>query len=143
MIKHLILLNILNMMNIKEILLQFFDKKNLVEQLKMRICLIKNQQQNYTNQLLENLKKGKHAHLLQIKFGILIQLICNRQATLKKEFVFYYVLLIFSINKHGIFLSKIKKALQLLMVFNEFQKNLIAIQKKYGQIKAAKFITHQ
>ena len=34
-----------------------------------------------------------------------------------KEFVFYYVLLIFSVNNHGLFLSKTKKALQLLKLF--------------------------
>ena len=39
-------------------------KKLLVEQLKMRICLIKNLQNNYTKQLPENLIKEKYVHLL-------------------------------------------------------------------------------
>ena len=41
-----------------------FDKNILVEQLKIKLCLIKNQLQNYTNQLLENFRKEKYTHLL-------------------------------------------------------------------------------
>ena len=52
------------MMDVKEILLQWFInsliKKLVVVVLKMKICLIKNYQKNYTNQLLENLIKGKY-----------------------------------------------------------------------------------
>ena len=33
---------------------------------------------------------------------------------------FYYVLLIFSINTHGLFVWKIKKVLQLLMLFKKY-----------------------
>ena len=39
-----------------------------------------------------------------------------------KGFVFYYLLLIISENKHGLFLWKIKKVLQLLMLFKKFLK---------------------
>ena len=49
------------MMVINVDLLQWFInlliKKLLVEQLKMKLYLIKNKQKNHTNQLLENLKK--------------------------------------------------------------------------------------
>ena len=38
---------------------KFFDKKLLVEQLKMRISQTKVKQKNYTNQLLKNLSKQK------------------------------------------------------------------------------------
>ena len=34
----------------------FYDEKCLAGQLKMNLCLIKNYQKNYTNQLLENLR---------------------------------------------------------------------------------------
>ena len=68
-IKHLILLKIQNMMDIKEVLLQWF--KNfliksplLVMVLKMKICQTKNYLKNYKNQLLENLKSEKCTHLL-------------------------------------------------------------------------------
>ena len=43
---------------------KFFAKKLLVVVLKMKIFLIKNDQKNYTNQLLENLIKEKYTHLL-------------------------------------------------------------------------------
>ena len=52
------ILKILNIMDIKEVLLQWFIhvlmKRLQVEQLKMKLCLIKNRLKNYTNQLLEN-----------------------------------------------------------------------------------------
>ena len=41
----------------------FFDKKHLVEELKAKFYLTKDDQKNYTNQLLENLRKEKHIHL--------------------------------------------------------------------------------
>ena len=37
-----------------------------------------------------------------------------------KGIVFYYVLVIFSVNTHGLFLRKIKKELQLPMFFKKF-----------------------
>ena len=40
------------------------------------------------------------------------------KVNLIKDLDFYYVLLIFSVNTHELFLSKIKKELQLLMLFN-------------------------
>ena len=68
-----------------------------------------------------------------------------------KEFVFYYVLLTFIANMHGLFLGKIKKVLQLPMLFKKFWKSLIVAelslnaisQIKYGLIKAVNFITAQ
>ena len=38
---------------------------------------------------------------------------------------FYYVLLIFSVNMHGLFLQKTRKVLQLLMLFRKYQLRLI------------------
>ena len=38
------------------------------------------------------------------------------------------MLVIFILNTHGLFLSKIKKLLQLLILFTKFQMN----EKKYG-----------
>ena len=46
------------------ILFKTFDKKILVEQLKMKSYPIKNYLKNYTNQLLKNLKNEKYTHLL-------------------------------------------------------------------------------
>ena len=43
---------------------KFFAKKLLVVVLKMKLFLIKNDQKNYTNQLLENVIKEKYTHLL-------------------------------------------------------------------------------
>ena len=54
-----------------------FDKKRLVVILKTKIFLIKNQRNNYTNQLLETLIKGKRIHLLLTIFGVQISQICN------------------------------------------------------------------
>ena len=45
---------------------KFFDKKNLL--IKMKTCQTKSQTKNYTNQLLENLRKEKFTHLLQTMF---------------------------------------------------------------------------
>ena len=38
-------------------------KRLLVEQLKMKLSLIKNERKNYTNQLLENLRKEKYIYI--------------------------------------------------------------------------------
>ena len=46
------------------------------------------------------------------------------------------MLLIFSENTHRLFHQKIKKELQLLILFKKLQMNLIAEQAKYWQIKA-------
>ena len=57
--------------NIASMVQKCFDKKTSAMRAKkfpgsgMRICQISNQQNNYTNQLLENLRKEKYAHLLQ------------------------------------------------------------------------------
>ena len=42
------------------------------------------------------------------------------------------MLLIFSVNMHELFLWKIRKVLQLPMLFKIYQKNLIANQAKFG-----------
>ena len=80
-IKHLILLKIPKKMDIKEVLFQLFIKfsikKLLAAVLKIRIIQIKNWLKNYTNQLLENVRKEKNTHFLQAIFGVLILLICN------------------------------------------------------------------
>ena len=59
-IKHLILLKIRNMMDIKEVFLQWFInfliKKLLVVLLKVKLCQANNMVKSYINQLLENLK---------------------------------------------------------------------------------------
>ena len=67
-IEHLILLQIRNMMGIKEVLLQWFINSLintlLVVVLKMKICQTNNWQTYYTNQVLENFKKEKYNGLL-------------------------------------------------------------------------------
>ena len=72
-IKHLILLKIQSMMDIKVVLLHSFIIvliKNLPEVvLKMRIFQKNNWLKNNTNQLLENSRKEKYTHLLQTIFG--------------------------------------------------------------------------
>ena len=78
--KHLILLKLQNMMDVKEVFLQwflflfylfiiFFDEKLLLEQLKLKSNLIKNLLKNYTNKLLEHLKNEKHIQLFRQHFG--------------------------------------------------------------------------
>ena len=42
------------------------------------------------------------------------------------------MLLIFSVNMHELFLWKIRKVLQLPMLFKKYEKNLIANQAKSG-----------
>ena len=68
MIQHLLLSKIQHLMDINVELLQWsiycLIKKLLVERLKMKLYLIKKQQNNYTNQLLENLRKEKYTHFL-------------------------------------------------------------------------------
>ena len=49
--------------------INFLIKKIQVEQLKMKPFLMKNQQKNYTNQLLETLMKETYTHLLQALLG--------------------------------------------------------------------------
>ena len=70
-----------NTMDINVDFLQWFInsliKERLVKVLKMKIFRIKNQENNYTNQLLEHLIKEKNIHLLQIIFGVQIQQKCN------------------------------------------------------------------
>ena len=60
-----------------------------------------------------------------------------------KDFVPYYVFLIFSVYTHALFVSKIRKILQLLMLFKISQMNLIANKRQYRQIKGANFTIDQ
>ena len=43
--------------------INFLIEKHLVEQLKMKLYLIKNKQKNHINPLLKNLRKEKYTHL--------------------------------------------------------------------------------
>ena len=81
---------------------KFLIKRLLVEQL--NLYQMNNLQMNFINQLLKNLKKEKFILQLKIVFGVLILQIYNQYAILIKEFVFYYVLLIFLVNSPGLFL---------------------------------------
>ena len=56
---------------------KFLVRKLLLEQLKMKLYLIENQQKNCRNQLLEKLRKEKYTHLLHTIFGAQTQQICN------------------------------------------------------------------
>ena len=49
----------------------------------------------------------------------------------------------FITNMHGLFLWKIKRVLQLPMLFRKLSKNLIASQIENGMIKAANFTIDQ
>ena len=76
----------------------------MMEQLKLKSFITNNQQKTYTNQLLERLRKEKYIHLLQTIFWAQIEQIFDSFVNLLKEFNFYYVLLIFIANMHGLFL---------------------------------------
>ena len=60
-----------------------------------------------------------------------------------KKFVFYYVLLMFSINTHEFFHEKTKKVLQVLMLFKKFYMSQNANQIKYKYNKEVNFTTDQ
>ena len=78
-------------------------------------------------------------------------------ASLIKDLDFYCALMIFLVNMLGLFLWKIKKVLQLLMLFRKLEKNLIVAkqspkdagratlkdvnQTKYELIKEVNFTT--
>ena len=89
-IKHLILLKILNMMDLKEVLLQrfifFLLKRLLVVVLKMNIC-----QKNINSSFIDNIWSADLADM---------QLISNYN----KGIHFCYVLWTFAVNMHGFFL---------------------------------------
>ena len=76
----LTLLKILSMMDIKEVLLEWFIifliKSTQVKVLNMKRCHTSNYLENYTNQLLENLNNEKYTHILQTLFGVMILPIC-------------------------------------------------------------------
>ena len=82
-IKHLILLKIKNMMDIREGLLQCFTEFSIKNLLRLQNLLLtqeqelipilkKNNQKNYTSQLLANVKKVKYTHPLKATYGIII-----------------------------------------------------------------------
>ena len=62
---------------------------------------------------------------------MLISLIYNKQTNLIKGFVFYHALLLFSVNTHRLFLSKIKKA---ITITNTFPKILDESNHKSSKI---------
>ena len=68
----------------------FFDKKTSCGAIKTKVMQNEEIAKEYTNQLLENLKKEKYTYLLYTIFGTLIL-----QVNLIKDLDFYYVLLIF------------------------------------------------
>ena len=59
------------------------------------------------------------------------------------KFDFCCVLLIFIVNIFGLFLRKIRKVLQLLILSKKYQMNLIANQAKYEYIKTVNFTIDQ
>ena len=94
------------MIDIEEVLRQWFInlliKRLLVVILKIKIFLIKNQQKNYTNQLLGNLRRKK-VHSLFID-NISGADLADMQLNLIKNLGFCCVLLIFTVNMFGLFL---------------------------------------
>ena len=107
----------------------------------MKLYPIKNWLKNYTNQLLENLRKGKYTHLLQNIWGADL---ADMRLISKFNEGFKFLLCVIDIySKYPWVATKIKKALQLLMLFKKPQMNLIAKQIKYGYVKAVKFIIDQ
>ena len=73
----------------------FFDKKTSCGAIKTEVMQNEEIAKEYTNQLLENLKKEKYTYLLYTIFGALILQVCNWSVNLIKDLDFYYVLLIF------------------------------------------------
>ena len=101
---------------------RFFDKKKLlVEQLKMGICLIKNLQKNYTNQLFENLIKV-HSSFVDNIWGANL---ANMQLINKFDKGIRFLLCVIDIFSKYTWESfeRCKKVLQLPMLF----KNVIII----------------
>ena len=94
------------MIDIEEVLRQWFInlliKRLLVVILKIKIFLIKNQQKNYTNQLLGNLRRKK-VHSLFID-NISGADLADMQLNLINNLGFCCVLLIFTVNMFGLFL---------------------------------------
>ena len=94
------------MIDIEEVLRQWFInlliKRLLVVILKIKIFLIKNQQKNYTNQLLGNLRRKKvHSFFIDNISGADL---ADMQLNLTKNLGFCCVLLIFTVNMFGLFL---------------------------------------
>ena len=61
-----------NMVDMKEVLLLWFINCLTVVLLIMKLNKMNNQQKNYTNQLLKNLKEEKYINHLKTIFGVLI-----------------------------------------------------------------------
>ena len=117
MIKHLMLLKIQNMMDIKEVLLPWFDKKTSGSGIKNENISRKEIAEELHKAIIRKFKKQKvYSAFIDNIWGADMQLICKLTA----ESDFYYVLLIFLENTHGFYLQKIKKELQLLMLFKKF-----------------------
>ena len=70
----------------------------------------------------------------ELRFPTLIINGYDREANACNPWTSYYVLLIILVNIRGLFLQKIKKALELLMLFKKYQMNPNVNQTKYGQI---------
>ena len=81
--------------------------------------------------IIRKCKKKEHSFFIDNIWGADfadMQLI----STFNKRIRFLLCVLIFLVNMYGLFLQKIKKALQLLMFFKTYWMNLIASQTKYG-----------
>ena len=113
-----------NMMDIRRVLLQlflnFFGKKTSGGALKNDNMSNKELAEDLHKPIIRRFKKGK-AHLSFIN-SISGADLADMQLVSKfiKDFVFYCVLLIFSVNTHELFLWKIKKILQLPSLFKKF-----------------------
>ena len=127
-----------------------FYKKLLAAILKMKLFLIKNQEKNYTNQLLENLIKEKYDHLLLTVFGVQIQQIHSLISNFNKRFRFIlFAIDIYSKYPRTIPLKKVR--ITILMLLRKFQMNQNTArlspkdvnQIKYGLIKIENFIIDQ
>ena len=128
---------------ITSIVYKFFDQKFLVEQLKMKLYLIKNQLKNYTNQLLEKILKRKvHSPSIDNIWG------ADRKDTqLRSKFNKGFRLLLCVIDIYSkyswVIPLKGKKETAITNAFQKNQMNQTVNQVRYGQIKAVKFTIDQ
>ena len=122
---------------------KFFDQKFLVEQLKMKLYLIKNQLKNYINQLLEKIKKRKvHSPSIDNIWGADL---ADTQLRSKFNKGFRLLLCVIDIySKYSwVIPLKGKKETTITNAFQKNQMNQTANQVRYGQIKAVKFTIDQ
>ena len=131
-------------MDIKKVLLQWFInfliKKNSSGTVRNKIILIKNQQKNYINHLLEKLRKEKYTHLLQTIFGTQIYQKISKYC---KEFSF--LLSVIDIQSKYAWVISLKDKKRTAFT-NAYQKILDESKHKPNKIwvdKAANFITDQ